>query len=834
MLYSENPQLKLAYEFVNFTDRNIFLTGKAGTGKTTFLHSLRNNSCKRMIVIAPTGVAAINAGGVTIHSFFQMPFGPHIPERAKSVGVEINTSPQFASDNHKKINRTKINLIKCLDLLVIDEISMVRADLLDGIDEVLRKYRDRTKPFGGVQLLMIGDLHQLSPVVKEEEWNILKNYYETMYFFGSLALQKTQMISIELRHIYRQSDAYFIEMLNQVRNNKITPQLLKELNSRFIPNFKPSDQEGYIILTTHNINAQKINQSKLNEIRHSSRIFTAIVSGDFPEYSYPTEMELELKKGAQVMFVKNDISRDKLYYNGKIGKITRFEDDIIYVKCPMDASEIPVGHAEWSNNKYALDEKTKEITETIVGSYTQYPLKLAWAITIHKSQGLTFEKAIIDANASFAHGQVYVALSRCKSFEGLVLSSPIMNNSIKTDITISDYSEEVNRNVPTPQQLKESKISFQQSLLKELFDFKKIKHRFYQLKKIITENSNSIETSAINDIKNIEPITENEIYSIADKFNQQLEKLLLSDILLEENMELQERIKKASIWFIEKMEKGIYNFTQNLMIETDNKAIKKSVNESLENLQKEIFIKLSGLKSGINGFISNTYLQIKANADIDYKASIKTQTHEKISIPKNSSHPELYKELKKWRENKVAEKDVPVFMVLPQKTLLNLVKQLPISLLELETVSGMGKTKIKQYGNEIISIISSYCEENNIEKPQYEIVHKPQKEKLNKSDTKKLSFDKFKEGKTIEEIARERELSVTTIEGHLAHYVGIGELDISAFVSKEKVATISDYFSHNKTTSLNEAKLTLGNHFSYSELKFVIKYHAFLKAKKNY
>lgn len=381
-----NPQLQLAFDFVQYTGTNIFLTGKAGTGKTTFLHNLKKKSPKRMIVVAPTGVAAINAGGVTIHSFFQMPFGPFIP-----ADFAKNSSPQeedkIASRHNQKFNREKINIIKSLDLLVIDEISMVRADLLDGIDEVLRRYKDRYKPFGGVQLLMIGDLQQLAPVAKDDEWNLLKDYYNTVFFFSSKALQKTKHITIELKHIYRQSDSIFIAMLNKIRENNIDDKTLGELNKRHIPGFDPEEKEGYITLTTHNYQAQEINESKLRKLSAKSHSFNAKIEGEFPEYSYPTEFELILKTGAQVMFVKNDSSPDKQYFNGKIGRVTNFSEGIIYVKCSGEPSPIQVEKEEWQNTKYSIDDKTKEIKETVAGTFVQYPLKLAWPLQYIKVRG---------------------------------------------------------------------------------------------------------------------------------------------------------------------------------------------------------------------------------------------------------------------------------------------------------------------------------------------------------------------------------------------------------------------------------------------------------------
>ena len=413
-----NQDLQLAFDFVKYTNRNIFLTGKAGTGKTTFLHDLKKSSPKRMIVVAPTGVAAINAGGVTIHSFFQLPFHPYIP----SFYLPENNpgkQPEQKDFTGYKMSREKINIIKSLDLLIIDEISMVRADTLDAVDYALRRYKIHYLPFGGVQLLMIGDLQQLAPVVKDEDREIINKYYDSSFFFGSRALCSTDYVTIELKHIYRQNDQVFINLLNKVRDNHVDSDVLSELNKRYIPDFDPDSDGGYITLTTHNYQAQMLNDSKLEKLPGRPHSFKATIKDEFPEFSYPTASELILKEGAQVMFVKNDISRDKLFFNGKIGKVETFEDDIIVVKCPDDDFPIRVEMAEWQNMKYTLDEETKEIQETVIGTFTQYPLKLAWAITIHKSQGLTFDRAVIDACAAFAHGQVYVALSRCRTLNGL-------------------------------------------------------------------------------------------------------------------------------------------------------------------------------------------------------------------------------------------------------------------------------------------------------------------------------------------------------------------------------------------------------------------------------
>lgn len=819
----QNPELDLAFEFIQFTNKNIFLTGKAGTGKTTFLHHLKKVSPKRMVVVAPTGVAAINAGGVTIHSFFQLPYGPHVPDQANIPTSELN--PEKPQAYQKKFNREKIRLIQSLDLLVIDEISMVRADMLDAIDMVLKKYKDRTKPFGGVQLLMIGDLHQLSPVVKEDEWNLLKKYYDTVYFFSSKALQQIPSVNIELKHIYRQSDEYFINILNKIRNNQIDAQTLTELNQRYIPNFSPDDKEGYIVLTTHNASAHEINQNKLKKLKSPSEIFGADTEGEFPPYSYPTEQELELKEGAQVMFVKNDSSPLKCYYNGKIGKISRIDEDEIYVKCP-DEEDILVKREEWQNVKYFLDEETKEVKENVIGTFTQYPLKLAWAITIHKSQGLTFEKAIIDANASFAHGQVYVALSRCKNFEGMVLSSPITIHSVKTDNTISAFTNQVDQNPPGEKLLNDSKKAFQKTLLHEMFDFKNIKYRYNYLKKVINENSNLVDVAIISEINAIEKNTNTEIYSVSDKFKSQLERLIFESAFPEESNELQERVKKAAQYFSEKIETILFNFARNLLLETDNKAIKKIFSEALENLQKNVFVKLACLKSGMSGFVTIEYLKVKSNAEMDFISDIKTGKTKRVSAPKNMTHAELYAELKKWRDETAEQNNSAEYLVLPYKTMKELVAKLPVTLVELEKIKGIGKRKVSLFGNQIISIISDYCETNKIEKTPVEIRSKTKKTKEPKPDTKKISLELFQSGKTIQEIARERQLTPSTIENHLVHFVETEKLDIFDLISKEKFEKISEYLTQRKWVNIGDLKIALGEEFSYNELKMVAKYLA--------
>ncbi|MBC8052235.1 MAG: HRDC domain-containing protein [Sphingobacteriaceae bacterium] len=810
----ENPQLDLAFNFVQFTNKHLFLTGKAGTGKTTFLHNLKKSSLKRMAVVAPTGVAAINAGGVTIHSFFQLPFGPYIPD---------NKSQQL-----KRFHREKINLIKSLDLLVIDEISMVRADTLDSIDEVLRRYKDPGKPFGGVQLLMIGDLHQLSPVVKDDDWQILRDYYPNLYFFNSTALKQTSHITIELKHIYRQSDTYFIDLLNRVRENKIDNEILIQLNQRYIKNFNPADDEGYITLTTHNNSAQEINEQKLSELKAKTYKFLATIEGEFPEYAYPTVSDLEIKTGAQVMFVKNDPSRDRLFYNGKIGTVTKIADGTVHVKCPGDTNEIVTEPLDWSNIKYELNGETKEVTEKVIGRFIQYPLKLAWAITIHKSQGLTFEKAIIDANAAFAHGQVYVALSRCKSFEGLVLKSEIALKSVKTDGTVATYTKEASNNAPNETHLKSSKADFQKTLLFELFDFTAIKTRLFYTKKLIEDNHASLIPQLSENLNAIKTCFEKTIFEVAESFKKQLHALLIHENLPEENQALQERVRKACTYFSEKIEKELYVVTQKLNIDSDNKAVRASLKEASENLLKEVFVKLSLMKVCAQNFNTLAYLQNKANAEIDYVASTTHKPDRTNEAPEEISHPALFISVKNWRNNLAKESDVPVYMVLPQKALIELVNKLPSTLAELESIKGIGKTKVKRYGNEILAMISAYCEKNNIQRQAMQFQIKEEKVKI---DTKKVSFDLYKEGKSIAEIAQLRGFSPVTIEGHLSNFIITGEISVFDLVSKIKVAKIMAHITQNAGLKMGETKAVLGDDVSYSELKAVMNHLAYVRTE---
>ena len=700
-----NPQLELVTDYVQYTGQHIFLTGKAGTGKTTFLHNLREHSLKRMVVVAPTGVAAINAHGVTIHSFFQLPFGPLI-------GLDRLKTDQM------KFNKEKVNIIRSLDLLVIDEISMVRADLLDAVDAVLRRFRVHNKPFGGVQLLMIGDLQQLSPVVKEDERELLHEYYDTPYFFSSNALRETSFVSIELTHVFRQQDNHFISILNQVRENRLDKPSLELLNQRFIPKFQPDEKEGYITLCTHNAQAKRINDSKLHSLAGEQYRFEARIKGSFPEYSYPAEFELIVKEGAQVMFVKNDTSPEKLFYNGKIGKITRIDSEIIYVLCPGNEDEIAVTLMDWDNVKYSLKAGTDEIVEETEGTFTQYPLRLAWAITIHKSQGLTFERAIIDAQSSFAHGQVYVALSRCKTLEGMVLSRPINSRSIINDCTVRGFTEHIEQNQPDETMLSSARIAYQHELLTELFCFTQFRSRISYIEKIINENTGSIPAPVQNLFRRMFPVLHAEIWEVADKFQLQIEQLLHRQPNAEQNDALQIRIGKAAAYFSGKIETIILDALPEADLEIDNKTVKKQLTDAVKRFENDAQIKYASLISCLNGFCLKDLLQARAAAAIEKvkpKETVKKETENPVVLDnENISHPVLFNRLRLWRTARAVELAVPAYVVFSQKALYELVYYLPVDKKSLLKIKGIGEKKIAQFGQEMIEIIREYCEEKGI------------------------------------------------------------------------------------------------------------------------
>lgn len=700
-----NQQFDLAFNLLQNTGTNLFLTGKAGTGKTTFLKRLKEVSPKRMIVVAPTGVAAINAGGVTIHSFFQLPFGPYIPSSQDYQGGKRDFKNQFRKD--------KINIIRSMDLLVIDEVSMVRADLLDAINDVLRRYKDRSKPFGGVQLLLIGDLQQLAPVANDDEWNLLKDHYPSTFFFDSKALSESNYFCIELTHVYRQSDTNFISLLNNIRENRFDDDTLRQLNQRYIPDFQPDEQSGYIILTTHNYQAQQINSRKLAELPGQAYTFPAEINNDFPEYSYPTDNKLILKCGAQVMFIKNDSSSEKRYYNGKIGKIVFINPSKITV-VDQEGNEIIVEKETWNNVKYAIDPNTQEITETISGTFSQYPLKTAWAITIHKSQGLTFEHAVIDASAAFSHGQVYVALSRCKTLEGLVLSSQITRNAMISDGRIQAFTSSADSRQPSAEQMQAAQQEYFTELVCELFDFNNLQQRIQYAAFVVYGNLQKLYPELSVQYSNTRDAFRSTITDVGERFIHQLKRMIAGNPDYLKDEMIQERVRKGATYFLEQIDRLCSPLEDASEVEIDNKETRKTVKSALDKWKEYLRIKLATLHGCKDGFTIPGYLSAKAKASIEEpaaparKRSEKAAKQEKEQISTDIKYPELYASLKHWRYELATEKGLPPYTVLQQKALIGVVNTLPVSGRDLLKIPGIGKKIVENYGAELLEIVDEY------------------------------------------------------------------------------------------------------------------------------
>ena len=711
----KNSELRHAWDFVEHTGISIFLTGKAGTGKTTFLRTLKEKSSKRSIIVAPTGVAAINAGGMTIHSFFQLPLSPFVPE--------ANFKNRFDYSKEKR------KIIRTLDLLIIDEISMVRSDVLDAIDSVLRRFREHEKPFGGVQLLMIGDLQQLTPVVTPEDEVILQRYYDTSYFFGSKALRSISYVTIELTHVYRQQDEEFITLLNNIREGQVSETDLKRLNERFNPNFEPEVGSDYIRLTTHNKMAESYNEVQLHNLPSKACTFIAEADGNFPEYNYPADFKLTLKRGAQVMFIRND--NNGRYYNGRIGHVTHIDNEKILVLCPGDDKEIEVQQETWENTKYSLNEKTKQIEAEVQGTFKQYPLRLAWAITIHKSQGSTFEHAIIDAQSSFAAGQVYVALSRCKTLEGLILASPISSSAIINDNQVMNYishqTEEAEKSIAA---LPTLKAEYYRQLLLELFSFTDLKacedalyrvltEYFYKYPKIIT-----LHKMAIIDL-------DERIMNISSKWKGIICNMT-TDQLHEDD-------------FLQRMKKGALYFHSQLT---------------------EIFSHLLDMTKGVQSNNKIAYKRFDNNyADLLQTYVVKHELLERI-MEKGFS--------------------INGYLTAKQEAILN----------SLEEKTGRNR-------------------KNKIEETT---------PKVPKISTGEVTFNLFKTGKSIEEIAKERSLTPATIQGHLIPYIQKGEIKLNEVIDEEKAKTILQKLQlAGKEASLKAIKILCPADITYTDILLIMK-----------
>ncbi len=796
-----------------------------------------------MVVLAPTGIAAINAGGVTIHSFFQLSFAPFVPD------TTLNSA-----QIHYRINKEKRNIIRSMDLLVIDEISMVRADLLDAVDATLRRYRDREKPFGGVQLLMIGDLQQLAPVVKDSEWEMLRHYYETPYFFASRALRETTYMTIELEKVYRQSDTFFLSLLNKIRENKADDEVLNELNKRYQRDFQPPKEEGYIRLTTHNNQAQRINDRELASLPGKAYSFRAEVKDDFPEYSYPADEVLTIKEGAQIMFLKNDVSSEKRYYNGMIGEVVTVNEMGMFVRGKDSEHEFQLLQEEWGNYKYVLNEETKEITEEIAGVFRQYPIRLAWAITIHKSQGLTFERAIIDARNSFAHGQTYVALSRCKTLDGMVLESPLRREAIISDSVVDNFTKAVERNKPGNKQLNDMQKAYFFDLLSDLFNFYSIEQAYKRLLRMMDEDLYRLFPKQLAEYKALEPHMKERIVEVARRFRNQYTRLINESEDYAGNQELQERIRSGAGYFRKELEPVRALFDKANM-PLDNRELRKQLNERLQTLDDALCIKESLLDTVCTStFTVSDYLKQKAKVMLSLEEDSSTSASSsrvpgekrerkeraassrsgkvKVDVPTDILHPELYRALAEWRTEKTREANVPAYVIMQQKALMGIVNLLPDTPAALEAIPYFGAKGVEKYGLEILGIVRKYMKENQVERPEVKEIfisakeHKKDKKKEEKKelkkDTKIVSYEMFCQGMSIEEIAKARDLVTGTIAGHLEQYVRSGKIKVEQVVKAENLAKIRKYLEEHEYMGMFAIKAALGDDVSYADIKFAL------------
>lgn len=760
---------EMAAKFINQTSKPVFLTGKAGTGKTTFLRNIIEHTHKNAIIVAPTGIAAINAGGVTIHSQFGLPFGLFVPDSSFKIDtfqVKINTP--YTMVKHLNMRDQKRKLLQELELLVIDEVSMLRADLLDTIDFVLKSVRrQQHKPFGGVQVLFIGDLMQLPPVVKEEEWTILKQYYNSIYFFDAQVLKNEKPVYIELDKIYRQTDSTFINLLNNLRNNTVTQADIDLLNTHYKPDFDSRTARNIITLTTHNHKADTMNKSALQELKGRSYFFNARIEGEFSEYAYPVEATLELKVGAQIMFIKNDISGRQQYFNGKIGVVSSLSDKDIEIDFRDGSKPFMLETYQWRNIKYELDAVTNEIDEKDIGEFNQYPIKLAWAITVHKSQGLTFEKAILDINRAFAPGQVYVALSRLKSLDGLVLTSPVQFNAISQDKALEDYAKLKPQQEEVKQMIDQETVFFLRAYLLKVYDFiwlhTSLRHHLESY--VMGENKSTKQKHqawAEELFAKFEPLKQN-----ADKFSRQIHFIFEGR---EEGylQKVHERHLAAKNYFYPVLKELSKSVLVHIELLKEEKQIKQYLEELLE----------------LEGLLYKHLHQL-----------------DKMSLVLDHVLNGTEFDKQKFRQSSA------------QNERLELVKQ------------GIAITEKAAFEERRSKPASGKSKKEK--KPREPKVKK--EPKAAKPDTKALSFDLYKEGKTVFEIAELRQMAITTIENHLAHYVSLGMIPVTQFVPKEKHEKILESYKKHGDGLANPIKQELGDDYSYSEIRFVLATQKHLK-----
>ncbi len=734
MSMEPNNGATYAARYINSTNRHIFLTGKAGTGKTTFLRDIVKKTHKNTVVAAPTGIAAINAEGVTLHSLFQLPFGAFIPKELQqlpeTIDIQITTPKNLVKSI--KINKNKRELIQNLELLIIDEVSMLRADLLDAIDVVLKTIRrNRNEPFGGLQILFIGDLLQLPPVVKREEWPWVGQFYESLYFFESLALQQNKPIYIELEKIYRQTDPKFIGLLNNLRNNILTREDVKTLNAHYKPDFEKKKNNEAIFITTHNKLADEINQQELNKLKGKAKTYHAATDGDFPPHLYPIDPTMKLKIGARVMFIKNDYSGQQRYFNGKIGTIEKFDEDGPVVTFNDGTDPFVVEAYAWENKRFKLNEENNEVETVIKGKFVHYPLKLAWAVTVHKSQGLTFDKAIIDVSRAFAPGQIYVALSRLTSLEGLTLNAPIPEELPETEEALKSFSKEKHSNEKLEKDFKQEAWHYLIHFIEEAYNLKTLEytlntHASSYDKSKSHSRKQKYRKWAVDFAKKPRPLT-----TTARKFINQMQRIA-DPSNIEQAQYLYDRTQAARKYF--------------------EAEFKKMADELAEHAQ-----------------------------EVSQESNVKTYLKELKSLEQI-----IWNQVEKFHKAEILAK----------------------SFLE-NTSPTPSECKYRPEARETSAKAFK-------------------KAKKKKTPTSEVSYNLYKTGMSIEEIAEERGFVPSTIQGHLSKYVEEGIIEPTKFISNETFETVQKAAKTIRSYRSGALKEVLSDDYSYGDIKMAL---AGMKAK---
>ena len=714
-----NPIFDIAFRLVKQGSSNLFVTGKAGTGKTTFLKHVRQHCGKQLVVVAPTGVAAINAGGVTIHSFFQLPLAAFVPEGPGFTRDRDEFINGYMLLSRQRLDAEKRGVMQELELLIIDEISMVRADTLDMIDAVLRHVRNRPDhPFGGVQVLFIGDLYQLPPVMRDDTWSALQEFYASPFFFDCRGLKGHPPLYIEFEKVYRQSDQAFIDLLNQIRHNALDSKGIALLDARLDPGFHAPAGEGFITLSTHNDSVRQINERELLLLDGEAVSFDAEISGDFPDNAAPADRVLQLKKGCQVMFIKNDPDRAKRYYNGKIGTVVSISDDEVVVGFGDGSEELKIRREKWENIRYSVNDNTRSVEEEVMGSYSQFPLRLAWAITVHKSQGLTFQKVIIDAARSFVPGQAYVALSRCTSLDGLVLTSRIRSGSLSADPRITRFAAQRADIDRLHAALLASSAAYSREVLMETFDFRQI----------ITQL-----TTALDDLRS-QPAFEAEAIPWFEARRMQFEGMQQTAVKFQEWLSagfsvgepdyvaIAARIRSASGYFVKLCDEQLEQ-ARDCGVRTGNRMHAKILNDRIRPLFTAISLKrwLLDASTGIPDADEFHERRRTFRATAFNFNAFRATGNLAGAEPGDLSHPRLYGELRARRDHIAFVGKLPVYMVANARTLEQLCRFLPTTTADLERITGFGANRAERFGTEFLEIIAAYCQLHGLASAMHEL-----------------------------------------------------------------------------------------------------------------